>query len=38
MNMRKIAAIQRFIKENYEAMYMTWRTMSASGYYEDESR
>lgn len=31
---REIRIIQDFIRENYESMYMTWRTMSANGYYE----
>ena len=33
LNSREIAAIQQFIKNNYEAMYITWRTMSDNGYY-----
>lgn len=32
---REIAAIQKFICENYESMYITWRTMSTNGFYED---
>lgn len=32
---REIAAIQKFIRENYESMYITWRTMSMNGFYED---
>ena len=32
---REITAIQKFIRENYESMYITWRTMSANGFYED---
>ena len=35
LNEREVAAIQHFIKQNYEAMYITWRTLSAKGYYED---
>ena len=31
---REIRIIQDFIRENYESMYMTWRTMSANWYYE----
>ena len=31
---REVAAIQKFIQENYESMYITWRTMSANGFYE----
>ena len=30
---RDVAAIQKFIKNNYESMYITWRTMSAAGFY-----
>ena len=29
-----IVAIQKFIKDNYETMYATWRTLSANGFYE----
>ena len=32
---REIIAIQNFIQANYESMYITWRTMSANGFYED---
>ena len=31
---REINAIQKFIRENYESMYITWRTISLNGYYE----
>lgn len=31
---REIVAIQKFIKDNYETMYATWRTLSANGFYE----
>ena len=31
---REVGAIQKFIKQNYEAMYITWRTISTNGYYE----
>lgn len=34
---RKIRIIRNFIKENYESMYMTWRTMSANGFYMDRN-
>lgn len=30
----EIKAIQKFISNNYEAMYATWRMVSAKGYYE----
>lgn len=33
LSSREIAVIQQFIKNNYEAMYITWRTMSDNGYY-----
>lgn len=29
-------AIQRFIADNYETMYITWRTMSNTGFYQDK--
>lgn len=32
---REISVIQKFIHENYESMYITWRTMSANGFYKD---
>ena len=32
---KEITAIQKFIRENYESMYITWRAMSANGFYED---
>ena len=32
---REILTIQNFIRENYEAMYATWRTISANGFYEE---
>ena len=32
---REIVAIQHFIQTNYESMYITWRTMSGNGFYED---
>ena len=31
---REINAIQKFIHENYESMYITWRTISPNGYYD----
>lgn len=31
---REITAIQKFIRENYQAMYTTWRTMSMHGFYQ----
>ena len=31
---REITAIQKFIKDNYETMYATWRTLSTNGFYE----
>ncbi len=30
---REIAIIQKFIKENYQAMYATWRALSDNGFY-----
>ena len=30
---REIKEIQKFIKANYEDMYITWRTMGNNGYY-----
>lgn len=33
---REIAEIQKFIKNNYEVMYATWRTMSFNGFYVGE--
>ncbi len=37
LNDREIRIIQNFIKENYESMYMTWRTMSVNGFYMDRN-
>ncbi len=34
LNDREINIIQKFIKNNYETMYATWRTVSLNGYYE----
>ena len=34
LNDREITAIQKFIQNNYEAMYVTWRAFSAEGYYK----
>ena len=31
---REINAIQKFIHENYESMYITWRAISPNGYYD----
>ena len=31
---RELAAIQRFITDNFETMYITWRTMSSNGFYQ----
>lgn len=31
---RELRIIQRFIKENYRDMYLTWSTMSDQGFYE----
>ena len=36
LNDREITAIQKFIQNNYEAMYITWRAFSAEGYYKGE--
>lgn len=33
---REIVSIQKFIRENHEAMYVTWRAFSAEGYYKGE--
>ena len=33
---REIVSIQKFIHENHEAMYVTWRAFSAEGYYKGE--
>ena len=30
----EIRTIQKFIKENHESMYATWRILSNNGYYE----
>lgn len=35
LNDREIVAIQKFIKANFEAMYITWRTMSKTGFYTE---
>ena len=31
---RELHVIQRFIKENYRDMYLTWSAMSEQGFYE----
>ena len=31
---RELHVIQRFIKENYRDMYLTWSAMSGRGFYE----
>ena len=36
LNDREIREIQAFIKNNYEEMYITWRTMSGQGFYGDK--
>ena len=33
---REASQIQKFIAENYETMYLVWRTMSQNGFYQDE--
>ena len=33
---REITSIQKFIKDNYETMYATWRTLSSNGFYENK--
>lgn len=33
---REASQIQRFIAENYETMYLVWRTMSQNGFYQGE--
>jgi len=35
LNDREILMIQKFIQKNFEAMYITWRTLSSNGYYND---
>ena len=35
---RDILAIQKFISNNYETMYATWRTISPMGYYGENSK
>ncbi len=35
LNEHEIGMIQKFIQQNYEAMYITWRTLSVNGFYED---
>ena len=35
LNDRQINGIKKFIQQNYEAMYITWRTISNNGYYEE---
>jgi len=32
---REVLEIQKFIRNNYEEMYITWRSMSDKGYYEN---
>ena len=34
LNDREIRIIQEFIRNNYEIMYATWRTISPNGFYE----
>lgn len=36
LNDREINEIQKFIKNNHEEMYATWRIMSNKGYYGEE--
>ena len=33
---RETSQIQKFIAENYETMYLVWRTMSQNGFYQDK--
>ena len=33
---REAFQIQKFIAENYETMYLVWRTMSQNGFYQDK--
>lgn len=33
---REASQIQKFIAENYESMYLVWRTMSQNGFYQDK--
>ena len=33
---REVPIIQRFIKENYREMYLSWSAMSSQGFYGDE--
>lgn len=33
---REASQIQRFIAENYETMYLVWRTMSQNDFYQGE--
>ena len=33
---RETSQIQKFIAENYETMYLVWRTMSQNGFYQGE--
>ena len=33
---REASQIQKFIAENYETMYLVWRTMSQNGFYQDK--
>ena len=33
---REVSQIQKFIAENYETMYLVWRTMSQNGFYQDK--
>ena len=33
---REILEIQKFIQNNYDEMYATWRTMSSNGFYRSE--
>lgn len=33
---REITSIQKFIKDNHETMYATWRTLSSNVFYENK--
>lgn len=33
---REASQIQKFIAENYETMYLVWRTMSQNGFYQNK--
>ncbi|MCR4640491.1 MAG: DUF4160 domain-containing protein [Lachnospiraceae bacterium] len=34
---KDIRIIQKFIKENFESMYITWRTMSKKGFFGEDN-